>query len=295
MRSMFEQPFPTTDFLATFGGFLQHCGATGMGAPGPQDRHPLHGELPNAPYPSAFLVAGQDEHGAYLGLGGAYRHTEAFRYNYLARPLVKLYAGSSLLHISMTITNLKASPMPLMYLAHINFRPVDYGRLVYSAVCDPRHMRVRRQAPAHVEVTPAYRDFIARLAARPEKHLLLEPGLAFDPEVVFLVDYLPGPDGWAHALQVHPDGSADVVRHRPEQLPCGIRWICRTPDQDALGMEAGTAEVDGYTAEKEKGHLKELGAGQVFHCELQAGMLTPQEAAQEEALADRIAGRVGHA
>ncbi|MCB0116048.1 MAG: DUF4432 domain-containing protein, partial [Caldilineaceae bacterium] len=48
-QSMFEQPYPTREFLHTFGGFLQHCGVTGVGGPGPKDTHPIHGELPNAP------------------------------------------------------------------------------------------------------------------------------------------------------------------------------------------------------------------------------------------------------
>ncbi|MGA2503180.1 MAG: hypothetical protein ABSG01_03720 [Anaerolineales bacterium] len=50
MKSMFDQPYPTQDFLSTFGGFLLHCGATAMGVPVPEDKHPLHGELPNAHY-----------------------------------------------------------------------------------------------------------------------------------------------------------------------------------------------------------------------------------------------------
>ena len=44
MQSMFDQPYPTRVFLDTFGGFLQHCGITGVGGPGPDDTHPLHGE-----------------------------------------------------------------------------------------------------------------------------------------------------------------------------------------------------------------------------------------------------------
>ena len=35
---------------------------------------------------------------------------------------------------------------------------------------------------------------------------------------------------------LHPDGTADYIRHQPQELDHGVRWICRTPDQDALGM-----------------------------------------------------------
>ena len=48
MRSMFDEPVDTTDYLGNYGGFLLHCGATGMGNVGPGDSHALHGELPSA-------------------------------------------------------------------------------------------------------------------------------------------------------------------------------------------------------------------------------------------------------
>ncbi len=108
-----------------------------------------HGELPNAPYQKAYLVVGQDEKGAYLALGGQYQHTIAFSCNYVAEPLLNLYAGSAILRLSMDVRNLKETEMELMYLGHINFRPVDDGRLVYSALKDPRHVRVRTNIPSY--------------------------------------------------------------------------------------------------------------------------------------------------
>src|SRR5512136_1170620 len=73
MKSMFAEPRPTRQYLENYGGFMLHCGAIRMGVPGKEDTHPLHGELPNAPYPKAFLVAGSDERGPYLGLGGEHQ------------------------------------------------------------------------------------------------------------------------------------------------------------------------------------------------------------------------------
>ncbi len=156
MKSMFDRPRSTRDYLATYGGFLVHCGATAMGVPAPAkgDTHPLHGELPNAPYDSAFVTTGEDARGRYLAVGGEYRHTIAFACNYVARPLVKLYEASAMLSIAIGIENLKRTPMDLMYLAHVNFRPLDDGRLVYSAPCTPKTVRVRG-APPHLKVPPA--------------------------------------------------------------------------------------------------------------------------------------------
>jgi hypothetical protein len=198
-----------------------------MGVPTKEDTHPLHGELPNAPYQTAYVVVGQDEKGAYIGLGGTYQNTVAFNDNYVAEPVIKLYAGSSLFRVALSITNLKQSDMELMYLAHANFRPVDNGRLVYSAPCTPQHVRVRTSIPSHVKPPPGYVEFIQELGRHPEKHNLLAPDLPFDPEAVFFIDYLTDIDGWAHSMQVHPDGSADYIRHRPDQLDKAVRWICR--------------------------------------------------------------------
>jgi hypothetical protein len=289
MKSMFREPYPTSAYLHTYGGFLLHCGATAMGVPTKEDTHPLHGELPNAPYQAAQLLVGQDERGAYMGLTGAYQYTVAFSHNYVARPVVKLYANSTRLAISMDIQNLKRSPMELMYLAHVNFRPVDQGRLIYSALCDPEHVRVRSSIPAHISPPAGYREFLAELEARPEKHNILKPELAFDPEAVFFIDYRADEAGWAYSMQLHPDGSADFISHRPGQLDHGVRWISRTADQDALGIILpATAEPEGYTAEKAKGNLKLLPPGGVFHFDLEVGALTPAEAREMEANITRI-------
>ncbi len=291
MRSMFTEPRPGVPFLETFGGFMQHCGAIAMGGPSPQDTHPLHGELPNAPYQQAYLILGEDARGPYLALGGQYRHTVAFAYNYLAEPLVKLYANSTLFEIGMTITNLKASPMELMYLMHVNFKPIDHARLVYSAQPTPEHVRVRTGIPAHIKPLPGYVEFLAELKAHPEKHHVLVPELMFDPEVAIFIDYLAGEDGWAHSLQVHPDGSADYVSHRPDQLPRATRWLCRTPDQDALALvEPGTAEPEGYLAEKAKGNLTVLPPKGVFTAHVLTGTLLAEEARTVEEAINRIIG-----
>ncbi len=291
MKSMFAQPYPTRDFLHTFGGFLQHCGVTAVGGPGPGDTHPIHGELPNAPYASAYLVTGEDEEGAYIGIGGAYQYTVAFGDNYTAQPLVKLYAGRTIFTVDFNVTNHKHTPMEVFYLAHVNFRPVDHGRLVYSAKRTAQHVRVRSSIPSHIKPGPGYRAFIEGLGKEPSRHEILSPDLPFDPEVVFFIDYLADADGWAHSMQVHPDGSADYIRHRLDQLPKATRWISRTPDQDAIALvETGTSEPEGYSAEKAKGNGLTLGAGETFHCRLEIGALSSAQAAQMEAHIAQIIG-----
>ena len=289
MKSMFDEPRPTQAYLDTYGGFLLHCGATAMGVPTAEDTHPLHGELPNAPYQTAYRVVGEDEQGAYMGLGGSYRHTVAFSHNYLAEPLIKLYQGATLFHVDLTVTNLKHSEMEFMYLAHINYRPVNQGRLVYSAPCTPEHVRVRKSIPPHVHPLPGYKEFIEDLEQHPEKHNLLQPDLLFDPEVVFVLDYVADEAGWAHTMQVLPDGSADYVQHRPAQLDTGVRWISRTADQDALGMILpATAEPEGYHMEKAKGNIKVIPAQGQYQINMRMGILSAHEAQQVETKINKL-------
>jgi hypothetical protein len=292
MRTPFVEPRPTRVYLETYGGFLLHCGATAMGVPTGADTHPLHGELPNAPYQRAWIIAGNDAQGSYLGLSGEYEHIVFFNDHYVATPEVRLYANSSVFPVSVSITNLKGTPMDLMYLAHANFRPVDNARLIYTAPCTPATVRVRKSIPSHVKPLPGYAEFLAELTEHPERHSVLKPGLAFDPEVVFFVDYVADSDGWAHTMQQHPDGTADYIAHRPAQLNHGVRWISRTPDQDTLGMcLPATAEPEGYHAEKAKGNVRSLPAGATVRFDMQMGYLSAAAAKEMEARIGRLMER----
>ncbi len=287
MRSLFPEPRATRDYLGNYGAFLLHCGATAMGNPSREDTHPLHGELPNAPYGKAWAAVGTDEQGPYIAVGGEYRHTVAFACDYTARARVRLGAGRAVLPISMEIRNRRRTAMELMYLAHVNFRPLDGGRLVSPAPATPQAMRVRTNVPVNLSPPAGYRDFLTQLAADPARHQLLQPGLAFDPEVVLFLSCQADPAGWVRSLLVHPDGWASYIGYAAATLDHAVRWISRTPDQDCLGLLLpATAEPDGYLAEKAKGNLKTLAAGQSMRFELEAGLLTPEQAsAAEEGIA----------
>jgi hypothetical protein len=286
MKSMFNQPYPAREYLATYGGFFLHCGATAMGVPSKEDTHSLHGELPNAPYQNAYLQVGSDESGAFIGLGGQYEYTIAFNYHYRFEPLVKLSADSTVFPISAILKNLKHTEMEYMYMAHMNFRPVDNARIVYSAPCTPEKTRVSINVPKHIKSShpiEEFRAFLHSLEKNPEKHTMLTPDLILDPEVIFFIDYLADEEGWAHSMQIHPDGYAHYLKHRPVELEKGVRWMCRTPDQDALGLYLpATAEHQGYLKEKEKGNIKVLPAGESVTFHLEAGLLYPDKAKEVE-------------
>jgi Domain of unknown function (DUF4432) len=256
MRSMFEEPNPTTDYLGTYGAFLIHCGVIGMGAPTPKDDHPTHGELPNAPYRQAELVVGSDAQGSYMTITGQYQYSVAFSHNYIAQPSITLRENHGKIHVEMSIKNLKSSPMELMYLAHINFLPVDNAKIVDTAPQGNEHLRVIHIFEELYKTDSSYRQMVDGFIQDPEKHRNFAPGGIIDPEIVFAVNPLSDRDGWASSMQIHPDGSADFVRHRPAEFAHSVRWICRSGDQVALGLLLpSTAEPGGYLAERAKGNL----------------------------------------
>ena len=275
MRSMFQEPRPNVPFLETYGGFLIHCGFSAMGGPGPTDSHPLHGELPNLTYDSASLILDEDEHGSYLAVRGSVEFARAFGPHYRAEPELRMYPRSGALRVRFTATNLNRSPMEYMYLCHVNFRPVDHGELVDTTPIDPEHVRVRANIPAHLPVTEEYRAFLSDLQDHPEKHITLAPNLPFDPEAVLFLDMGTDDSGTAHSLHRHPSGDGDFIAYKPAELDHAVRWICRTADQDGLGLVLpATAEPDGYTAEKQKGNVKTLTAGASFSCDFFTGALS---------------------
>lgn len=291
METAVKEPKDTQDFLANMGGFLFHCGMTAMGSPGPEDTHLIHGEMVNANYGRAYLEAGNDNQGKFIGVGGVYEYSAAFGSHYSANPELRLYEDEALIGFSLRVKNLNNTPMEYMYLAHINFHPIDYGELVYSAAYDSEHVRIRGNFPSHMKPTEKLRSFVNKLIDDPTIHHISSPDQIYDPEIVFMIDYEPDDDGWAHALYVHPDGSADYVRHRPEQLDHGVRWICRTPNQQALGMEVGTAGVEGYTAERKKGNVRVLAAGEEFFCEYVAGLVASAKADEIKQKIEKQMGR----
>ena len=281
MQSMFDEPQATTDFLGTYGALLLHCGIAGMGAPGPDDNHPQHGELPNARFDTAILTTGVDAEGPLLAISGSCRQTRAFHYSYRFSSSVTLRPSRGTFDVSIAVDNLRSVPFDIMYLAHLNFRPVDGGRLFDTVGDDGRDIELRTAVPKGLVISPRHRQFVDAVLDNPQLHRQILAGQPVDPELVLYLRCASDPQGFAHSLQVHPDGSADFVSHRPADLPVGVRWISRIGDQDALGlMLPSTSQVDGYLREKANGRVVTLPAGGQFATRYLFGMLGAADAAR---------------
>ncbi|RUX67377.1 hypothetical protein EN904_01945 [Mesorhizobium sp. M7A.F.Ca.CA.001.07.2.1] len=198
-------------------------------------------------------------------------------------PTVRLQLDASSLAVDIVIENLKRSAMELMYLAHINFKPADGGRLVDTVADDSADIVVRQTLPPFFTPSESYLAYRDAVVANPSRHRLLTKGEPIDPELVLTMRAKADPQGWAHALQVHPDRTADFVSFRPDELNYAVRWITRGADQDALGLVLpATAEPDGYLAAKERGRLVRVAPGEKFRCALRFGAMDADAATQRE-------------
>lgn len=288
MSSLFEEPHPACAITDSYGAFLYHCGALRMGNPLPGDDHPLHGELTCAGYHSAALLAGEDAAGPYIGLTGTFRHRKGFDTFYDATPAVLLRAGSSVLDISMRVRNIGAYPMDLMYMAHINYRMGADARIAQTCGWSPEDMVLRTSIPSNAAPAPEVLAFMDRLKAEPGATAVLRKEDLYNPDIVFFLRGMrTGTDGRAHVLQIHTDGSADTVAYDPRSLNRHVRWMLKNRNQNAIGILPSTAEPEGYAAELRKGNVRSLGPGETAVFSVQAGALSPAEAAEAMKLLER--------
>jgi len=267
MKTTIKEPQNTMTYLENYGGFLYHCGVISFGAP--DAIHPHHGEIPNAIYDSAYIVCDEDENGKYICLGGELNHDTAFIRKYRFSPEIKLYENSSLFKINIKLENMRQYPMEYMYLCHINFRPIDGAKLIYSAKQDAEHIKIYR-----TDGSKELCEYFDRL----EKDITImndvgAKGQCYDPEICFRIKYEADKNGRAHTLQ-YTDNGACYVSHPANILTNGVRWISRTANENSMGMVLpATAEHTGYENAKNSGQLKVLGANETLEFYIEAGYL----------------------
>lgn len=277
MQSTFDEPIDTNDYLANYGAYFIHCGGSAMGNPGPEDAHPLHGELPSIGMDEASLELGE----GWLELRGSVTYRRAFGAYFRARLELRVEADSAVMQSTATITNASAEPRPLMYLAHINARPAVGGHLEEALV--PGASIASRAGFRLVEGDDVREISTEDMDAGvvPFEHLLAR-GVRVEPE---LVQTIPSAveDGWSTIRQVHSDGGIDVVSFRRDHLTHTLRWLHRTADDDAHGFALpATAEADGFAAESRKGHVRYYAPGDSLVAVIRHGAEPPRSGADAE-------------
>lgn len=282
MGNVFPYPRHGSSILETYGAFAYHAGVLRNGTPGPQDTHPLHGEMPVRPMDSAHIRFGHDNQGAFLEVGGHTEYVMGFGPHYIARPRVRLRGDSGLFDVEMVVENRSAHEMELMYMLHANFAFVADAEIHQPAPYTPESTVVRKSIPGHVTPSQQFMDLLEELGRDPRRmQRLAEPEL-YSPEQVFYIKGL-GTDGKGRTRLVMelPERDAFSISYRPEDLPHCVRWILNDGDaQVAAFALPSTCEPEGYTAEKAKGHLRMLAPGETARFPVTLGYLSPVEAGE---------------
>ena len=120
------------------------------------------------------------------------------------------------------------------------------------------------------------------------KKLLEDPALAdvldsktqcYDPEMCINICYESDKKGWAHAMQVMPEGDACYVGFCTNKLPYALRWFCRTADEDGVGIALPTTGTNRSTAyQKENGYYNTLPPGAHDNLRFDFGYLDKEKA-----------------
>ncbi len=227
MHTMWDAPEPTDSFGASYGPFLMHCGLTGMGQVGPDDTHPPHGELPCARYRDAFVTV--DPEGA-VGIGGTYEHRRSHSVGYRFTPVVRVRPGDTGLGVTASIENLRSTPLPWQYLAHVNWAYWPGATLAPSLSDGVGAVSLHPDA-GQDEQTRALND---RLAADPGAGDVVPEQPVIPEHVSVITPRASG--GWAEFSMSHPDRGRATVGFETEHLTHAVRWISNTPDEQAAGF-----------------------------------------------------------
>ena len=94
----------------------------------------------------------------------------------------------------------------------------------------------------------------------------------------FINDMKEDKDGWAHFIQLHEDGSADIISQKPRELDHHTRWILRNNNMEVLGMLPATCDPEGYTTEKQKGNVREIPPNGSVSFTVKVGFLNKKDA-----------------
>lgn len=290
-KSIFDMPQNTIKFGDNYGGLLLHCGLNNINGAEEGEDYPLHGELPFADYPVAYTGIGSDQKGKYLAVGGTftYRNSQELYWEY--SPELRIYEGVSVCEMHIDIHNKRHAPLDYFFMCHMNWLAVDGSRIVYSAKKDKDH--IKPDPPfmdGDSKRAVAMREFGNKLLEDPTiMDVLDKKSQCADPEMCINVTYEGDKDGWGHAMQVMPDGDACYVGFDTKKLPYALRWLCRTGDEDGIGIALPTTGTNrGTRYQREHGLYNTLESGEHDILQFDFGYLTKDEAKRMEEHIDEI-------
>jgi hypothetical protein len=275
MHSPVHTPSRGLSFLENYGAMLLHCGISGMGNPSPQDTHPLHGELPAAPFQSAWVVVDNDR----LVLGGTYSYKNTYGLCYDFSPQITLDCNKTWFSVKCTLMNTRKRTIPYQYLAHINLLPEFNDRILSTAVLSRNNVMIRKNPPEYGGEISEYESFYNTCSKHPEDLKTINESHIYDPELVlWFREDRPISDDLCYSVLQKNDKEAVFVSYDPKRLDHAIRWISINPDFQAAGiLLPATAETEGFLKEEAKGNIKYLNQGESVDFIYNTGMMMGSE------------------
>jgi len=275
MDSPVHTPSRGLSYLENYGAMLLHCGISGMGNPSALDTHPLHGELPAAPFQSAWLAFDNDR----LVLGGTYAYKNTYGICYDFSPQITLDCNKTWFSVKCTLANTRKRAIPYQYLAHINLLPEFNDRILSTAVLSPKNVQIRKNPPEHGGGISEYESFYNASSKHPEDLNSIKDSHIYDPELVlWFKEDRPISDGLCYSVLQKNDNGAPFVSYDPKNLDHATRWISINPDFRAAGiLLPATSETEGFVREKAKGNIKYLNQGELVDFIYNTGMMNGSE------------------
>jgi len=255
-----SEPAYGLPFLENYGAFLIHCGITAMGNPGIGDTHAHHGELSTARFDRAWIEFTNPSSEFPVALCSELTVHIPFKTSYRFEPRLQIHRSGRFAIMTCMLENRFQSPLPYMYLAHINFRYPDQGKLSYQI------------ESFNQETVTVLHETIKGITENPSLVFQLGKERNHDPEFVGIMDHgrhaRPTVPGNSHMISsLHMDsGQILWVASRTVPLDHTVIWITHNKDRGACGFALpATAGPRGKSAEQALGNLKYLAAKETIH------------------------------
>jgi hypothetical protein len=231
------------DFVRTWpGGFLVTCGLrnTGPDCTDGNEYHPFHGRIGGMATDN--LSIDFDRAGKRLLIKGQMRESALFGYHLVLERSIEILLDESAIIWKDAVCNLTPGPEPFFLLYHFNF---GYPFLSPKLAL---HFPPGTVLPR----TEAARQGLA------EFDRIIPPVDGYEENVFFHLPLPANPPQTAIRLVNPVLGIAAILTYSTAELPVLVEWKSMRSTDYALGIEPGTSQIRGRTAEIADGYAETI-------------------------------------
>jgi Domain of unknown function (DUF4432) len=244
------------------GGLLMTCGLTQVGSPGEEagESLGLHGRAHHTPARQVAAEGRWEEDEYKMYIRGQVEEASLFGHHMRLTRTISSTLGQNSITIDDEVENLGFEPAPHMLLYHFNF-----GFPLMSEdtqITFPSRKVYPREATTKVEQLECWQA----------------PQAAYRERVYYHEDLVKDQDGFAEVLIRNPlfpfvnlqtGGPVTVhLKWNAHTLPYIIQWRMPGMGMHVLGIEPADCHVEGRLAERERGTLVMLAAGEILRYQL---------------------------